>query len=55
LLPEIKNNPILFNKVKVWQDIMKFAKRMGFLSSLTPLIRNKDFLPGIQKSLFHRW
>lgn len=55
LLPEIKNNSVLFNTVKVLQDIMKFAGRRGFLSSLTPLIGNRDFLPGIQKSLFHRW
>ncbi len=53
--PEIKNNPIIFNTVKVWQDIMKRAGRRGFLSGLTPLTGNRDFLPGVQKSLFHRW
>lgn len=34
---------------------MKCEGRRFFLSGLTPLIGNRDFLPGVQKSLFHRW
>lgn len=54
-LPDIRNNPIISHTVKVWQDVMAFVGRRGLLSSLTPLIHNRDFLPGVQKSIFHRW
>lgn len=51
----IKNNSFIYNTVRAWGEIMSYTGRKGFSSSLTPIIGNKTFPPGINSSVFNLW
>lgn len=52
---DIKNNPIIYNTIRVWQEICKHLGRGSYASFLTPLTRNQDFHPGLRPNIFDRW
>lgn len=52
---EIKNNPIIYNTIRVWREMRKRLGREDCTSFLTPLLRNKDFVPGMSRSMFDTW
>lgn len=51
----IKNNPLIINSIKVWQDISEYMERWGVKSMLSPICNNQDFIPGLRLSLFESW
>lgn len=52
---DIKNNPIIYNTVRVWRGIGKHMGEVPCTSLLNPLIRNQDFTPGLVPSIFDLW
>lgn len=51
-LPKIRDNPILQNSIKIWHNMHRFVGRKGVFSYLTPIVGNRDFLPGIENAVF---
>jgi len=51
----VKNNSIMFSRLRIWCDITKHTGRRDFSSALQPLIDNKAFAPGIGMSIFNEW
>lgn len=45
--PEVKDNPIIHNTIKAWQDIIKFAGKNAPAYGLIPLTKNEEFITGI--------
>lgn len=55
-LPKVRENPILQSSVNIWHDMHRFVGRKGAFSYLTPLMGNRDTLPGIENVVFcSRW
>ncbi len=54
-LPKVRDNPILQSSIKIWHDMHRFVGRKGAFSYLTPLMGNRDFLPGIENVVFRSW
>lgn len=53
---DIKNNPIIYNTLRVWWGVRKQINPNGWASFLTPLIKkNQDFIPGLHTNLFNIW
>ncbi len=51
----IKNNPLIINSIKVWQEISEYMDRWGVKSMLSPICNILEFLPGLRRSLFESW
>lgn len=52
---DIKNNPIVYNTIRVWQEVCKYLGRGSCASFLTPIIRNRGFVLGLSSNIFDKW
>ena len=52
---EMKDNPIIHNTFKVWQDMIKFVGKNIPAYGLIALSKNEGFAPGIRNSVFDIW
>lgn len=52
---DVRKNPILFNSIKVWRQILKYLGKAEPLSMLSPVYLNMDFSPRVGSPLFKVW
>lgn len=53
--PHIKQNPIVYNTIRVWRDLSRYFGENISSFALTPVTRNEEFAPGINSIVFDNW
>ena len=52
---DIRDNPIIYNSIRVWRQINLYAGRGNVKSLLTPISSNHEFRPGCTSPIFKTW
>uniref|UniRef100_A0A3P9IJZ9 Reverse transcriptase domain-containing protein n=1 Tax=Oryzias latipes TaxID=8090 RepID=A0A3P9IJZ9_ORYLA len=51
----VRKNPIIYNGIRVWRDVLKHLGKTKVKSLLSPITQNPDFPAGVGPSVFSSW